>query len=187
MYQHYYKVLCIPVDSGLQEIKKAYRTKAKEFHPDINKSSDAKERFIEINEAYEFLINNQFRKSYISPVIREQQYRDWIKHEREKARARAAYQARKKFEQFRRSPIYKTASILSTFYDFFSTVIGIIIIIGVGFGLKFQSTFAGGITPLSVIAGILLFSIGLVFIIFSLLNYWKRTKIFKRRNIFENN
>ncbi len=119
MYQHYYIILGIPSGSGLPEIKKAYRVKAKEFHPDLNKSSDAKEKFIKINEAYEFLINNRFRKSHISREVREQQYRDWVKYERLKARARAAYQAKKKFEQFKRSRIYKTTRILYTFYDFF--------------------------------------------------------------------
>jgi len=185
MYQHYYRILGIPSGSGLPEIKKAYRVKAKEFHPDLNKSSDAKEKFIKINEAYEFLINNQFRKSYISREVREQQYRGWVKHEREKARARAAYQAKKKFEQFKRSRIYKTTRILYTFYDFFAVIIGFIIILGVVYGLKVQSTFAEGFTLNSILAAILLFCIGLIFITFSIMNYWGRTKIFRRKNIFE--
>lgn len=185
MYQHYYRILGIPSGSGLPEIKKAYRVKAKEFHPDLNKSSDAKEKFIKINEAYEFLINNQFRKSHISREVREQQYRAWVKYEREKARVRAAYQAKKKFEQFKRSRIYKTTRILYTFYDFFAVIIGFIIILGVVYGLKVQSTFPEGITPNSILAAILLFCIGLLFITFSIMNYWERTKIFRRKNIFE--
>ena len=37
------------------DLKKAYFKKAKEFHPDVNKTEGAKEKFAEINEAYEVL------------------------------------------------------------------------------------------------------------------------------------
>ena len=37
------------------EIKLAYRKKAKEYHPDINKAANATEMFQKINDAYEFL------------------------------------------------------------------------------------------------------------------------------------
>ncbi len=54
----YYRILDIPVDSSIEEIKKAYRVKARAYHPDINHSPDAKDMFIEATEAYEFLIAN---------------------------------------------------------------------------------------------------------------------------------
>lgn len=51
----YYRIL--GVDRGITntELKKAYFKKAKEYHPDVNKSEGAKEKFAEINEAYEVL------------------------------------------------------------------------------------------------------------------------------------
>ena len=51
----YYKVLNISENATLEEIKKAFRELAKEFHPDKNKSSDASVKFREIFEAYEIL------------------------------------------------------------------------------------------------------------------------------------
>ena len=52
----YYNVLGISEKSGISEIKAAYRRLAKKYHPDICDLPDAKEKFILVNEAYEFLI-----------------------------------------------------------------------------------------------------------------------------------
>ena len=52
----YYRVLGIPENSSIDEIKKAYRKKARLYHPDINNSPDSNDRFIEATEAYDFLI-----------------------------------------------------------------------------------------------------------------------------------
>jgi molecular chaperone DnaJ len=46
------------------ELKKAYFTKAKQYHPDVNKNPDAKEKFAELNNAYETLGDQQKRKLY---------------------------------------------------------------------------------------------------------------------------
>ena len=45
------------LDRGADEeiIKKSFRSLIKKYHPDINKSADAKEKMQKINEAYEFL------------------------------------------------------------------------------------------------------------------------------------
>jgi len=48
-------ILGLSYDADVYQIKLAYRKKAKQYHPDINKASDATKRFQEINEAYEFL------------------------------------------------------------------------------------------------------------------------------------
>jgi molecular chaperone DnaJ len=60
----YYEVLGIGRQAGNDEIKKAYRRLAREYHPDVNKNSDAESRFKEINEAYEVLSNEQKRTAY---------------------------------------------------------------------------------------------------------------------------
>lgn len=58
----YYAVLGILAGATKEEIKKAYRAKAKQFHPDINPG--AVEKFKEISEAYEVLMDDKKRAAY---------------------------------------------------------------------------------------------------------------------------
>jgi molecular chaperone DnaJ len=60
----YYEVLGIGRQAAGDEIRKAYRKLAREYHPDVNKNSDAEARFKEINEAYEVLSDEQKRAAY---------------------------------------------------------------------------------------------------------------------------
>lgn len=61
----YYEVLGVSKDASTAEIKSAFRKKAKEFHPDLNKDNpEAAEKFKEAQEAYEVLSDEQKRKMY---------------------------------------------------------------------------------------------------------------------------
>lgn len=64
MNNDYYKVLGVPKTATAEELKKAYRKLAVQFHPDKNKSKEAEEKFKEINQAYEVLGNPQKRQQY---------------------------------------------------------------------------------------------------------------------------
>lgn len=55
---YYHQILEIPVGSSPAEIKKAFRTLSKKYHPDINSSPDAQQKFMEVHEAYKFLTLN---------------------------------------------------------------------------------------------------------------------------------
>ena len=57
----YYKILDIPRDATIEDIKRAYRYKAKIVHPDINNSPKANEVFAVVNEAYETLVDTKRR------------------------------------------------------------------------------------------------------------------------------
>ncbi|KAJ1667963.1 mdj1 protein precursor [Coemansia sp. RSA 1646] len=60
----YYDILGVKRDASQSEIKKAYYQLAKKYHPDANKETDAKERFIKVQEAYDTLSDESKRKSY---------------------------------------------------------------------------------------------------------------------------
>jgi curved DNA-binding protein len=64
-YKDYYKILGVDRKASADEIRKAYRKLAKQYHPDYNPNNrQAEERFKEINEAYEVLNDQQKRSHY---------------------------------------------------------------------------------------------------------------------------
>ena len=58
-----YETLNVSENASSSEIKKAYRTLAKKYHPDMNKDPEAEEKFKEINAAYEVLGDEQKKGS----------------------------------------------------------------------------------------------------------------------------
>lgn len=60
----YYEILEISREANQDEIKKAFRKKARELHPDVNKAPDAEEKFKEIGQAYEVLMDEEKRGMY---------------------------------------------------------------------------------------------------------------------------
>lgn len=60
----YYEVLGVSRTASDTEIKRAYRSMARKYHPDINKDGDAEDRFKEVNEAYEVLSDADRRAAY---------------------------------------------------------------------------------------------------------------------------
>ena len=108
MISKYHKILGISENANEKEIKKAYRQLAKEYHPDINKSADSHELFLEISEAYELLIHhnkdqlinastfNQVRKNESSEE--QSSYNTY----RQEARRKAEEQARMRYEMFKK-------------------------------------------------------------------------------------
>jgi len=60
----YYEVLGVGRTSSADEIKRAYRKLARQYHPDVSQEPNAEAHFKEINEAYEVLSDPQKRTTY---------------------------------------------------------------------------------------------------------------------------
>ncbi len=78
----YYRILGVDRNATKEEIKKAYRRLAKEWHPDVNPDPRAKEVFRDINEAYHVLSDEGRRSEYDAILSSgdEKKYRDFMEY-----------------------------------------------------------------------------------------------------------
>lgn len=60
----FYEILGVSKDADKDEIKGAFRKKARQYHPDVNKAPDAEEKFKELGKAYETLMDDEKRSLY---------------------------------------------------------------------------------------------------------------------------
>lgn len=65
-YKDYYEILGVKREATGAEIKSAYRKLARKFHPDVNKTKEAEQKFKDLNEAYEVLSDKDKRSRYDS-------------------------------------------------------------------------------------------------------------------------
>ena len=83
MSESFYEILGVDADASQEEITRAYRDKASEYHPDISDDPDAEERFKKIQQAREVLTDDEKREAY-----------DRLGHERfEQAEKRGGFDA----------------------------------------------------------------------------------------------
>lgn len=127
MVEKYYEILGVTGKAGLSEIKKAFRSKAKELHPDVNKDSNAHQQFISLVEAYEYLVNLKTGKIYVDDAEKNKKYtyRRWQDDVAARARHRAEYYSRVKYQDFTRSQYYKTVTSWDTIFGHFSILLAL--------------------------------------------------------------
>lgn len=125
MTNRYLEILQLQPGASLADVKAAYRRLSKMYHPDISKDPMAKEKFIEIHEAYNFLTRvgpapNQERVSY-SYDPEESAYEKWRREARERARRKAYEEARMQQELIRQ--ILKTFDYAFYFITIFNAIL----------------------------------------------------------------
>jgi hypothetical protein len=130
----YYQLLGLSEQASVEELKQAYRQKAKQLHPDRNQAPEAHRDFILVNEAYEYLLNLKTNKQPLEPDWRvyEEWYRqEWYRQERIRARQRAQAYAQMQYEEFLKSDQYKLSSSWATIgahaYFFFAIAILVVL------------------------------------------------------------
>ena len=163
----YYNILGLPVNSSVEEIKKAYRKNARLYHPDINPAPDAKDMFISVTEAYEFLIAYH-DKINSGDQAYDQAMEDWRKYRQDKSRKRATAYARTSYSTFKNTKFYKTTRIFNSDSIISSFVVSIIVIIYTVYGYTYRlhHTIHGFEKP-SVVAFIMLLVSGPIFLVVS--------------------
>ena len=163
----YFKILGLPADSSVEEIKKAYRKKARLYHPDINHSPDAKDRFIAATEAYEFLLENH-EKIRTSEEEYQRVMQEWYKYRQNRARMRANSYAGKPYRNFKNSRLYKSTKIFDGTTIIFSFAISILVLIYTIYGYIYRlRNPIPGLEPPSVFSFIMLLMLGLTFFVVS--------------------
>lgn len=137
----YYRILGLSDTATLADIKRAYRIKSREWHPDVNKTPGANEQFLLITEAYQYLVD------YIEGNINNyNQYTTTANTETttepEDKRAWAREYARKRWEEYYNSPEYRMTQALNNVLNiimyiiFWSVIIVVPIATTISFGIS---------------------------------------------------
>ena len=165
----YYKVLGLHWGCSTEDIKKAYRKKARECHPDINHAPEAKDMFISITEAYDFLITN-FEKMASDEQAYNQAMEEWRKYRQDRSRQKAKVYAQASYVRFKNTNFYKTTRIFdgTTIISCLLVSIFVLIMSIYGYIFRLRNPLPGVKNP-SVIVLILFVSLGMVLFTVSLI------------------
>jgi hypothetical protein len=163
----YYEILSIQSNASIDDIKKAYRKKARLYHPDINPAPDAKDHFISITEAYEFLIANH-EKIMTDDQLYQQAMEDWRKYRQDRSRKRATVYARASYGTFKNTKFYKTTRIFDGTTIIISFIVSIMVLIYTIYGYFFRLKHPiPGLDKPSVFAFIMLLILSMIFFVVS--------------------
>jgi curved DNA-binding protein CbpA len=113
--KNYYHILGVSSSATAKEIKTAYRTLAKRYHPDVSSDPNAEERFIEVTQAYDILSHESKRKQYDrnlnyrkekKQTTQTNQYEDWMRKQQQASRNKAKSHAKMGYKQYKQEYLY---------------------------------------------------------------------------------
>ena len=153
------------------------------YHPDMNKGFDSSALFIRIREAYDFLLSF-YEEQYIDENVAIEEYKaekekevyqEWVRYQRERVRQQAAREARMKYQEFKKTRVYKTALMFNRIANTAIIISGFLIVIGAIYGLHSKGIYEYHLGERSldyngILATVLVTVVGLVIIIFTFLN-----------------
>lgn len=160
------------LDSGasLNDVKQAYRKLARRYHPDLNSAPDAPEKFIEVTEAYDFLVRYFTSCNVFGKTGNTDMEKHWNSGQRDKARARARRYAGTQYTSFRKTDYYRGTVIAERSRIYYNLIIALLFIFVSVHGFIVRSKTAAGSNDAPSVAGfIFLLFIGLLFLGVSLL------------------
>jgi curved DNA-binding protein CbpA len=159
MFPDYYKILDLPSDASEFQIKKSFRSKIKELHPDNNPLPDARTDFVQAYEAYEILVHPNTRKLYNSDLVNghtpetHQSCAYFIRY----AHSIADEHASLKYPEVTKTKFYKSTRTLSYLVFFSDLIIGLLVIIAPIVMFQYIMPIGGGVLSIVfVFAGVLL-------------------------------
>lgn len=152
MIKKHYDRLGLGKGATKEEIKKAYRRKAKLFHPDRNDHPQAEQRFIDLNLSYEILMDYKeggiptytTTTNSVNPNAYKQttfyQNTNFTIAEMEAAWARQRARERKEYEEFLKLPWNHPTKIHDFFHNYaIAFALGFVILIFIGFSITLIS------------------------------------------------
>ncbi len=133
----YYLILGLSTDASVDEIKRAYRQKARLYHPDINHSPDAMEMFIKVTKAYDFLMSCR-KKEGLDEEAFNKVMEEWKKYRQEKSARRANIYARTSYRHFTNTKFYRSTRILNGTSIIFTFAISVLVLVFTVYGYLFR-------------------------------------------------
>ena len=144
--KRYYEILGLEEGASKKEIKRAYRQKAMQYHPDLNPGKNSKAKFLEILEAYEYLMG--IRQMNQGKGLSAEDLQKFYELMKKAAEEKAKREYRRKVREFKREKERK--QLLE--YKKAAYILLAILIIGVSTwqGMKFYTTLVINSDPVAV-------------------------------------
>jgi hypothetical protein len=150
----YFEILGVPQNATIDEIKQAYRRKVSLIHPDVNPSPSAHDDFIQVNQAYEYIVNKKSGKVFDNQQ-NQYSYQKTAYSEAEllrKARERARENAKMKYADFVNSSYYQSQITFLATVDYLFLGVAILMFLGIISVIIFQYKWNGLISVTILLA-----------------------------------